>query len=296
MKGIQIMRVTRYEIFMKVVTLGSLTKAAEYFNYSQSSISQTITSLENELDVTLLNRSHSGAILTEEGKRLLPYIANIVKSHDIFAEEVNALRNLMVGNIRIAAFSSVSCHWLPGCIRKFKSMYPNISFEILQGTYSEIAQWVNNGVVDFGFVSSSKIKGIDYMPLYRDPMLAIVPEDSQLAEKDKLSARELLTRPFIYLTEGEQKIYDNLIHASGIHSRISYYVKDDYTVMSMVENHLGVSVLPELVLRRNPYHIRCLPLDPEQHRYISIAVKDKTRMTISSSRFIDLMRNMIGIQ
>ena len=71
------MSATKYQIFLKTVECGSFTKAAEELNFSQSGISHAISSLEEELGVTLLSRNRGGVTLTGDGRALLPQIQQL---------------------------------------------------------------------------------------------------------------------------------------------------------------------------------------------------------------------------
>ena len=103
---------SKYAVFLKVAELGSMSKAAMHCNYSQSAVSQIISSLEDELQMTLLNRSQSGVTLTASGEQMLPYIRHLRDAADAVNEQAAKLKGLEVGHIRIGTFSSVSCHVL----------------------------------------------------------------------------------------------------------------------------------------------------------------------------------------
>ena len=100
------MSYSKYAVFLKVAELGSMSKAAMYCNYSQSAVSQIISSLEDDLQMTLLNRSQSGVTLTTE--QMLPYIKRLRDAADSVYEQAAKLKGLEVGHIRIGTFSSVS--------------------------------------------------------------------------------------------------------------------------------------------------------------------------------------------
>lgn len=192
------MRISRYEVLMKVIELGSLTKTAKYFNYTQSAISQIINSLETELGIALLNRNHSGVWLTSEGKQLLPYLRNISNNHHELSKKVFELLGMEVGLIRIGTFSSVSCHWLPLLIKVFKVMYPNIKFELLQGDYAEIEIWISDEIVDFGFIRLPSTKSLETIFLKKDRMMVIISKDHPYAKKPFSLLMHFLTSLLFY--------------------------------------------------------------------------------------------------
>ena len=112
------MALSKYEIFMKVVELKSLTKAAKEMGYTQSAVSHAIGALEGEAKLKLLTRSRAGVSLTPDGERLLPSMRQIVEAKRGYEETVAAIHGLETGCVRIGAFTSVAVHWLPGMIKK----------------------------------------------------------------------------------------------------------------------------------------------------------------------------------
>jgi DNA-binding transcriptional LysR family regulator len=80
--------INKYEIFLKVVELGSLTKAADVLGFTQSGISHTISSLEMEFGFTLLIRNRSGVKLTVNGEQVLQPIREILKWNEKLKQEV----------------------------------------------------------------------------------------------------------------------------------------------------------------------------------------------------------------
>lgn len=281
------MRISRYEILMKVIELGSLTKTAEYFNYTQSAVSQIINSLETELGMPLLSRNHSGVWLTTEGKQLLPYLRNISNSYHELSEKVFELLHMEAGLIRIGTFSSVSCHWLPPLIKGFKTMYPNIKFELLQGDYAEIEAWVAEGIVDFGFMRLPSKKDLETIFLKKDRMMIIISKEHPYAKKNFFPVEALANEPFILLEAGNKQEILQIFKDNHINPSINYIAKDDYTIMSMVENGLGISILSELVLTRNPYDILVKETSPVFYRSLGIILKSKENSSLAVKYFID---------
>ena len=111
----------RYVAFLKVLDLNSITKAAQTLGYTQSAVSQMIQSLEKELQLNLIRRSRNGVVLTEEGKKLLPYIERAVNEYHQLLEIDREILGLEDGLIRIGTLSSYSSQWLPRIIKEFQA-------------------------------------------------------------------------------------------------------------------------------------------------------------------------------
>lgn len=279
----------RYCAFIIIIETGSFTKAAEKLGYTQSAISQMVRSLEEELSTKLLLRSRKGIALTPDGEELLPYIKKVYNAYREVTEKCKEMRGLQSGIVRIGTFTSVSCHWLPSLMKNFKKRYPAVNFELHQGEYTSIAEWIKEGSVDFGFVNPAAVSDLVTIPLRQDEMLAILPSDHPLVSREKVSLQELANEPFILLNEGELSEPLEVFKQSKLEPNIQYRVIDDYTIMSMIENGLGISILPRLVLNRTNYNIITKEITPPIVRTIGIAFKNKKALPIASRYFIDFL-------
>lgn len=279
----------RYLALQKILELGSFTKAAEELGYTQSSISQMIASLEDELSIKLLNRSRTGVKLTIEGAELYPFIERTILQYHAMLEKANEIKGLETGIIRVGTISSITCHWMPQLIKGFQELYPNVQFMFHQGDYTSIQEWIKIGAVDFGFITPPAVTGLETLPIKDGEMLAVLPANHPLASRTSLQLRELTDEPYILMEEGHYSEPLNAFHAAGLTPDIKYTIHDDYAIMTMIEAGLGISILAELVLRRTHYHIVSLPIDPPVYRSLAIGYKDKNSLPIASKYFIEYL-------
>lgn len=280
----------RYLALQKIVETGSFSKAAEALGYTQSAVSQMIASLEDELSIKLLNRSRIKAELTPEGKRVYPAIQQLIYRYWALQEKVSEIRRLETGTIRMGTLASISAHWLPPLIKKFKERYPGIEFVIHQGDYTSISQAIKSGEVDFGFVNPKAVNSIETMVLTEGKMAAVVPADHPLAKLDAIPLQDLAKEPFILLEEGNYYEPIEAFKSVNLKPNIKYVIHDDYAIMTMVEAGLGVSILAELILHRTNYRIAIKDTDPPVSRTVAIGYKDKNSLPISCRRFIEYLK------
>ena len=280
---------TQYEAFVKITETGSFTKAAESMGYTQSAVSQMIKTLEDELDTVLIHRSKKGVELSPDGKEFLPYIKNVYNSHRELIEKRNEMKGLGSGIIRIGTLASISCNWLPWLIKEFKEKYPSVHFDLKQGEYTNISGWIKEGSVDFGFVNPDAAEGLTTVPLKRDEMLAVVPVGHRMAGQETVTLEELSREPYILLDEGELSEPLEFFRANGLEPNTQFIVYDDYTIMSMVEEGLGISVLSALVLNKHKRNISVKSIYPKLERTVALAYKNKNIMPIASRYFIDFV-------
>ena len=281
--------ILKYMAFVQTVEYGSFTRAGEAIGYTQSGISRMIRDLETEWNVTLLERSRAGVRLTSDGTKLLPYARNLCREYEMLQSQVDELNGLESGLIRIGTFSSVAEHWLPNIIRQFRADYPNIEYELLMGDYKEIEEWIANGRVDCGFVRLPTRPDFESVFLELDRLLAVIPENHPLASCDKFPVKALCEEPFMLLEKGDNTEISSIFRQNSLSPHVQFTTWDDYAIMSMVESGLGISILPELILRRAPYRIAARELDVPAYRNIGLALKSRRNASLAVKRFLEYL-------
>ena len=284
------MNLQKYLSFVKTAECGSFTKAAKLLNYSQSSISRMIGDLERGWKVSLLDRDVGGVRLTSDGMKLLPYAKSVVAEFEKLQMEIDELNGLQSGLIRIGTFSSVATHWLPNIIREFQKDYPNIDYELLLGDYTEIEEWILEGRVDCGFLRLPTHPELETIFLEQDKLLAIIPKNHRLADCEKFPVAALCDDPFMLLEKGAKAEVSEIFKRCGLTPKVHFTTWDDYAIMSMVESELGISILPQLILKRIPYKIIAKELDVPAYRNIGLALKSKKTASLAVKRFIEYLK------
>ena len=283
------MSISKYQAFIKTVECGSFTKAAEVMNYTQSGISRMVGDLEAEWDVVLLERGKNGVTLTSDGMKLLPILQRICNEQNTLKSQVDSLHGMESGLIRIGTFSSVATHWLPNMIKPFHKDYPKIEFELLLGDYTEIESWIRDSRVDFGFLRLPADLELETVFLETDRLLAVLPEDHPCAACDRLPMAELEKNPFMLLEKSAKAEISAIFQRNHLTPQVQFTTWDDYAIMSMVENGLGNSILPELILQRIPYHIVTKELEIPAFRRIGFAMRDREALSLATRRFLEYL-------
>ena len=283
------MNLQKYMAFVKTVEYGSFTKAAEILNYSQSGISRMIHDLEQEWKVTLRERGRGGVSLTSDGMKLLPYAENVCREYEKLQVQVEELNGLKSGLIRIGTFSSVASQWLPNMIREFQKDYPNIDYELLLGDYSEIEEWILEGRVDCGFLRLPVHAELETIFLEQDRLMVVLPEGHRLAGCDRFPVNALVEEPFMLLEKGARAEVSEIFERCGLTPKVHFTTWDDYAIMAMVESGLGISILPELILKRIPYRIIVKELEIPAYRSIGVALKEKKSASLAVKRFLEYL-------
>ena len=133
-------------------------------------------------------------------------------------------------------------------LKEFQTDYPNVDFRLLNGDYHDVEQWLQDGSIDIGFVNVPCALDCECIPLMEDRLLAILPLDSRFASYPKFPLVECETEPFISLLKSSDHDARRALEAAGVKPNVRFYTKDDYAIIAMVEQGLGMSIMPELLL------------------------------------------------
>jgi len=281
------MNISKYETLAKVIETGSLTRAAEALGCTQSAVSHAISSLEEDLGFSVLSRTKGGAHLTADGERIMPAVRGILNYEEQLRQTASAIRGLDSGTVRIGAFTSVAVHWLPGVLKEFQRDYPNVDIKMLNGDYYDVEEWVSGGLVDLGFVTVPNRLPCQCVPLMEDRLLAILPKDHKFAAYPKFPLVECENEPFITLLETSNHDARRALDAAGIKPNIKFSTKDDYAIIAMVEQGLGISIMPELLLKGRHDDLKIKELVPPSKRTIGLAIPESSRQSPATQKFAD---------
>lgn len=281
------MNTSKYKVFLKVAEVGNITRAAEELNYTQSGVSQIISSLEKELGFPLLVRTKTGTSLTSSGQRVLEPIRQIVKWENSLQQVSTSILGLTSGTLRIGTFVSVSTQWLPPIMREFSALYPNIQFELVSGDYDDIYQMLMDNQLDCGFTARTASENLDFFHLADDEYVVVMPRNHPFTKEKSITYEMLSGQSFIVPTDEADFDLAPLLKRSDLN--ITYRIKEDYTVIAMVEHGLGISVLPRLLIEDVKDDIGIRPFADNYSRDLGIAVRSTNYLTPPARAFVDFV-------
>jgi len=277
----------KWEALLTAVEAGSFTRAADRLGYTQSGLTHMMHALEKEVGFSLLIRDRYGVRLTPEGERLLPAIRDFQQASKRLENQVSLVGNSRKENIRVAAYSSICMHWLPAIVSRFRRDYPDISVDIRMGNVDEMYTWLQEDKVDLSFVSNQNRDGFDWISLWDDPLLAILPPDYPTEGMDSFPVSAFDGREFLMPSLGFDYDILPIFRRAGVSPDIRDTSVDDATVISMVELGLGYSILSGLILQGRRDNIVALPLAPTASRSLGIALPALKLTTPITQKFVE---------
>jgi len=284
----------KLEILLMTVELGSFTRAAEVIGYTQSGLTHMMDSLEKELGVRLLVRGHSGVKLTEAGRKLLPSIKDYLRANAALDNAVKSITQKETGTIRVGAYASIAINWLPDILYKFRGICPEADVDLRMIDNAVIPfELLESGEMDIIFASRQDFGSYDWIPLYDEPMYAVLPRDYVLNDRNRKkrsrSSKPGGTNEKKFPVEGFEGKKFIMPHGAfeldvkraigDIKPDIQPASVDDAAVITMVEHGLGVSLMAELMLNGRNKNVQCIPLDPPAVRELGMAVKSQSDAT-----------------
>lgn len=287
------MSLKKYEAFAKTVELGSLTRAADALGYTQSSMSHMLNSLEEEFGFPILRRSRSGVRLTAAGEQILPKILQILdlqEQLDILAEHI---AGDTLGSVRVGAFTSVAVNWLPGILKEYQKTHASIEIKMFNGDYHDVEQWLERGDIDVGFLALPGPVGVTCVPLCEDPLAVILPVGHPLAEYDEIPISLAAREPIISLLETSAQDIHRALGGAGFKPDIKYVMKDDYAIIAMVRAGLGISIMPELLLKHNDSDVIVKHLAPAASRTIALGFAASRQHIPAVESFADCVEKWV---
>ena len=271
-----------------VIEEKSISAAAEKMGYTPSGISRMMAALEEEVGFSLLIRKKEGASMTEECKKMLPSIRELIRSDEECIQMAAKIRGMEVGNVTIGTAYSEYYRWLSACIKDFHGKYPGICMELSSGYSSELIKRVLSRKLDLAIVSYRR-EVDQWITLCHDPMVAWVPAGHRLASLPAVPIEEFAREN--YVDSNSEYVTDNgvLLEKYGIKPKIEIESKDSYASWQMVEAGLGIGLNNYMNSKNRKGNVKVLPLVPAET--LEIGITYGSQMSLAAKIFMQHLRN-----
>ncbi len=242
-------------VFHAAVLTGGFTRAGEELHLSQSTVSQHIKLLEDELGCPLFLRVGKRVQVTEAGKVLLPYAERIfrdLKNAEMAVREMNALKR---GTVRLGVGPTTLTYRLPQVLGEYKRRFPEIELIVLAGTTEFLLQALRAQRIDLAIVMPTGPQaGLTVRPLGREEMVIVVNRDHPFARRRAIEPSEVATLRFILYEKNTamQNLIDRYFESIGVSPTILMEVENNEAIKSLVKAGLGSSILPLCAVANEP--------------------------------------------
>lgn len=288
------MDILHLSYFLEVARQKSFTKASQTLRVSQPSISKVIKTLENELNVTLLERTGREIELTDAGKAVFEKAQHVVLEFQDLTSELGEIFNLQRGEITIGLPPMVGARFFPKVIGLFRQTYPHIQIKLIEVGSKQIEIGVEEGTLDIGVIAlPASLNGLETFSFVNESLRIVLYRDHPLAKKHELTLSELKEEPFVLYKE-DFSLYDHILdqcQARGFRPAIACQSSQWDFIGEMVGAKLGIALLPETICKElDSERFCCIPLtDPvipwklaiirKKNRYLSFAAREWLKFT-----------------
>jgi len=282
---------SKFDLLLDLAETRNITKTAQRLGYSQPGASHILKNLEKDMGFPLIVREKYGVTLTPAAELLLPKIRDIVSAGEKLEQMIYAINGLEYGKITIGTYSSIAIHLLPKLLSRFCAKHPELNIYIKEGGADNILEWMNGNMVDFAFLSRSHTTQMEFIPFGQDPLLAVLPLDYPTGEnREDFDIHLFEEQNFIISADGNDFDVHDALEQSGVRPKFQYSVLDDHSILSMVENHLGISILSRLIARGYEDKVKLLPLQPYCCRELGIGMRSYENLSPAARTFVDFAR------
>lgn len=208
------MTLKQLEVFVAIAQTLSFSRGAEKSCITQSTASQHIQSLEEELGIRLFDRGRGGALLTEAGKLFLGSADKIIADCEESRSAIRRFLGMENVLLRVGA-SNIPGTWLiPAVLGQFHKQYPKVRIEVLQGDSHSVLKQLINEEVELGFIGGRfEHEHISLEPMGQDTIVCAVSSELLGNHKSELSQEELCRLPLIVREDGsgtQKAVYEAL--------------------------------------------------------------------------------------
>ena len=283
-----------YEVFKTVAEYKSFSRTAEAMHITPSAVSHAIANLEEQFGFALFERSRKGVQLTVNGEKMLPLVNRVRECNENVLQEAGRINDSDVGEVRIGVLHSVALTWMPEIIKRFKDKYPKIEVRIYEAGYNEISDLLYKHAIDIGIVADSFVKaGQMFELLVKDHMVCVVPADFTTKSEKMITVEEIKRGKLLMQYDAGEIELKKFLEDNEI--SVDEYIKvdDDNEMVALVEQGLGISVVPGLCVKNSRRKVKILGLKPDVYRNLGLVTASTRSPAPATVKMIAEIKNYV---
>jgi DNA-binding transcriptional LysR family regulator len=272
------------------------TRAAAREHIAQPALSQQIRRLEDELGLTLVERTTRRVEMTEAGRLLVARARRVLAELDAAHTEMQALRGVEVGHVTVGALHTMGVVDLSLVLAIFHRRHPNVELTVREQSSEELAEMLRVDELDLAFLSVTEPierHGLGLHQLVSEEVMAIVPRDHPLASRRRVNMRELAGEQFISFRPGA-RLRELLVGAgrqAGFEPQVKLESNESQRIRRLVARGMGVALLPRSDATAAGADVAVLELtEPALARDITLAWRADRRLSPAAAEFVELAR------
>jgi LysR family transcriptional regulator, transcriptional activator of the cysJI operon len=293
------MQIESLKVFCDLAETESFTKAAQINHVTQSAVSQQISSLERQFKSLLIERSKKKFRLTREGQVLYDYSKQIIQTYDGLFSQLQEIKDIISGTIRVATIYSIGLHDLPPYLKKFLKAYPTVNVHVEYRRSNQVYDDVLGNVVDLGLVAyPARDTKLEIVPLRRDMMVLICHPQHPLAKAKGIKLKEISGQKFIGFEPDipTRRAIDKILKENSVAVQHVMEFDNIETVKRAVEIDAGIAIVPhgtitQEVTKQTLAEIRIE--DEEFYRPLAAIHKKNKVLSPAMKQFLNVLKGSV---
>lgn len=289
-----------YKVFYYVCKNGGITAAADELCISQPAVSQAVHQLETALGCRLFLRTSRGVKLTMEGEVLFSYVENGIGALHDGEDTLKRIQELETGEIRIGASDMTLQFYLLPYLEKFHERYPKIKVKVSNGPTPETLQFLAEGRIDFGIVSTPFETGpeLKSVPVKEVENIFIAgPKFRERLSGRRLKYEELLHHPCIFLENktSTRRFMDLFLEKRGIRPEPEFELATSDMIVQFAKRNLGIGCLMSGFANKALETGDVFRLEFEEEmpiRQFCLVTSEKIYMSPAASRMLNILKTL----
>ncbi|MDW4284897.1 LysR family transcriptional regulator [Staphylococcus saprophyticus] len=291
------MDIKHMKYFVEVVDQKGMTNASKHLFIAQPTISKAIKDLEQELDMTLFDRSKRQLVLTDAGSIFYKKCKEILTLYNDVPKEINSLLGLETGHISIGLSAVMNMNQFINILGEFHQKYPNVTYSLVENGGKMIETQLINDEIDIGITTLPVDQSIFHsVTLYQEDLKLVLNKEHHLANEAHVDMSMLKDEDFILFNEDfylNDKIIEAAKNAGFIPNMISKISQWNF-IENLLNAHLGVSILPENIvhLLDSSFSNKTLE-DPGMRWELGVIWKKDKYLSHATKQWIDFMKERL---
>ena len=291
------MELRHLRYFRAVADSGGFREAARRLHIVQPALSQTVSDLERELGVKLLVRNSRAVRLTAEGEIFLEEVKQILEHADRAVELARRASRGEIGALSLGFLGSATAFFLPTIVREYRRRFPGVRLTLHEMAPTPQVEGLRAGRLDVGFtrpVPAADDAWLRSECLYRDSLLAVLPEGHPLAARETVPVKNMADAPLVlFHRAGAPDLFDAIVglcSRAGFAPRVVNEADLMQTVLTLVEAGEGVGLVPACVGHLRGSGVVLRPVEPDTLRIPLVMVWPAARESAALRSFLGLVR------
>jgi DNA-binding transcriptional LysR family regulator len=294
---IRLMQIESLKMFCDLVETQSFTKAAQISGVTQSAVSQQMGSLARIFKSRLVEAGKKKFWLTAEGQVLYDYSKQILQSYDSLHNQLQELKDIVSGNIRLSTIYSIGLHELPAHVKKFMRSYPTVNVNVQYRHANQVYDDVLSNVVDLGLIAYPvKDAKLEIVALHKEPLVLVCHPQHPFAKLKTVKLKELQEQNVVGFEPDvpTRKALDKILRDHGVEVKYAMEFDNVDTVKRAVEIDAGVAIVPAMTIVQEiaKQTLVAVPIaDGEFYRPIAVIYKKNKILSPAMKQFLTVLKD-----